>query len=226
MPRILLIEDDPLMRDSVKAILDERLYQIVEANEGLEGSRRAVNEHYDLILLDLMLPGKSGFLIARQIRDAHIETPVLMMSTKQAISDVITGFQCGADGYLYKPFNLLELRCRVEALLKRPPHTIRKNFRWHGLHINCETMLITRGNHILQLPGKEFKLLEYFFNHPGKTLSKGELISAVWDYQDSTFANTLDVHISKIRRHFKKKLELDDCPIKTVHGRGFRLDLE
>lgn len=224
MYKILLVEDDSLLRESIVAIFDPRLYQILETGNGIEGYQLALKSKPDLIILDLMLPGKSGFLIAKQLRSNKIEAPILMMSTKRELEDVLTGFSCGTDAYIYKPLNLRELLCRAQALLKRPPTTRNNEIPCGEATIDTGSGLVFRGKKSLELPKKQFEILRYICEHRGTLVTKDDLMNSLWDYDTDTLPNTIDVHISKIRKKLRSALDMTEVPIKTMHSRGFILE--
>ncbi len=223
MYKILIIEDDPLLRDSLSGIFASSLYQIFFETEGINGYKHASRERFDLILLDVLLPGKSGYLIAKQLRDNAIDTPVLMMSTKNELTDIITGFNQGCDGYICKPFNFIELKCRVDALLKRPPRNKSAIYHWGELIIDCNNSCIIKDKQELILPNKQYEIFKYLLENNERTVTKDELLNALWDYDSDTLVNTIDVHISKLRKHLKKSFNLNKELITTIHGKGYRL---
>lgn len=223
MNKLLIIEDDPLLQESLGAAFDSPLYQISFCSEGVKALQLAIREKFDLILLDVVLPGKSGFIIAKQLRDNQNDTPILMMSTKSNLSDILTGFQLGVDGYICKPFNLSELKCRADALLKRPPHAKKDSYQWGELTIDCNNCSICKGHKELILPNKQYEIFKYLVEHTNNTVSKEELMDTLWDFDTDTLPNTIDVHISKLRKQLRQKLEVKENIIATIHGKGYKL---
>jgi DNA-binding response OmpR family regulator len=184
----------------------------------------ALHEEFDLIILDLILPGRSGFIIAKQIRGYGRETPILVISSRREISDIVAGFECGADGYLCKPFSLLELKTRVIAMLRRPPCTKRIKYQLGDISVDTNTSMVSKGQTELSLPNKQFQILKYLCAHPDRVVSKQELLDALWDANSDTLLNTLDVHISKLRRLLAVKLKVEKELICTFHGKGYRVN--
>lgn len=222
MYKILLVEDDISLARSVCDFFDSQLYQITHFSDGEKGYKSARTNEYDLIMLDIMLPNKNGLVIANQLRSNHIETPILMVSTKNLVDDIVNGFCYGIDGYLTKPFSLRELKARVSALLKRPPQTVKRTLKIGDLQMNLENYQVRRANHDIDLREKEFRILKYLIENQNKVVSKDQIMDNVWSIGscDCTI-NNLDVHISSLRskvdRGFDQKL------IKTLHGRGYTI---
>lgn len=223
MYKILIVEDDALLQESLAGIFASPLYQIFFEGEGLAGYKRALKGKFDLIILDIMLPGKSGYLIAKQLRGNGIDTPILMMSTKKELTDVITGFNQGIDAYVCKPFNLIELKCRAEALLKRPPRLRKETYQVGSIVIDCNNSCIKHNNKELILPNKQYEILKYLVVNNERTVTKEELLSSIWDYDSDTLANTIDVHISKLRKQLRTELDVKNEVITTVHGKGYKI---
>jgi DNA-binding response OmpR family regulator len=211
------------LQESLAAAFDSPLYQIFLRSEGASGYQTALRGKFDLIILDVLLPGKSGFVIAKQLRDNGIDTPILMMSTKNNLSDIMTGFQFGVDGYVCKPFNLHELKCRADALLKRPPQTKKERYEWGELTVDCNNCSINHGDKELVLPNKQYAIFKYLLEHTQTTVSKQELMDTLWDFDTETMPNTIDVHISKLRKQLRQKLEVNSEIIATIHGKGYKL---
>lgn len=223
MNKILIVEDDSLLRESLAAIFNSQLYQIFFEVEGLTGYKKALHQKFDLIILDVLLPGKSGYMIAKQLRDNGIQTPILMMSTKKEITDIMTGFNQGIDGYICKPFNINELKCRADALLKRPPRQKQQIYNLGELTIDCNNCVIHKGKKELILPNKQYEIFKYLIENTDRTITKNELLNTLWDYDTDTLPNTIDVHISKLRKHLRKGLDLNEEVITTIHGKGYKL---
>jgi DNA-binding response OmpR family regulator len=135
----------------------------------------------------------------------------------------MTGFQCGVDGYVCKPFNLHELKCRADALLKRPPQTKKAKYEWGELSIDCNNCSINRGSMELVLPNKQYAIFKYLLEHTQTTVSKQELMDTLWDFDTETMPNTIDVHISKLRKQLRQNLNMNNEVIATVHGKGYKL---
>jgi DNA-binding response OmpR family regulator len=226
MHKILVVEDDRNLADTIREYLAGKLYQTTATADGNQGYALARSGTFDLILLDVMLPGRSGYVLVQQLRNSGVETPVLMISGKKSCEEIITGLQCGADGYLVKPFNLRELKARCDALLKRPAHSRNEQLSFLGVKLHPESYRVTRQGRPVPLRKKEFEILRYLYRHSERAISRDQLIDQLWTDEDDTQISTIDVHISNIRqklnRGFKEKLDL----IETVHGVGFKIRAE
>jgi DNA-binding response OmpR family regulator len=223
MYKILLVEDDTNLAKSVCEFFESQLYQITHIADGEKGYKNARTNIYDLIMLDVMLPKKNGLVIANQLRDNHIETPILMISTKNLVDDIVNGFCYGIDGYLTKPFSLRELKARVSALLKRPPHNAKKVLKAGDLTLNLENYSVRRDKQNILLRKKEFSILKYLVTNQNKVVSKNQIMDNIWAMGDCDCTiNNLDVHISSLRskidRGFETKL------IQTKHGVGYSIN--
>lgn len=180
MYKILVVEDDRNLADTIREYLAGKLYQTTATTDGNKAYTLAKSGSYDLLLLDVMLPGRSGFILVKQLRNAGIETPVLMISGKNTAEDIITGLQCGADGYLCKPFNLRELKARCEALIKRPAHSRSKQITISSVQLHPETYQVTRHGRPIPLRKKEFEILHYLCEHCERAISRDQLIDQLW----------------------------------------------
>ncbi len=199
-------------------------YVVESAPDGLSGERRATREAFDLILLDVMLPRKNGFDVCREIRSAGIAAPVLMLTARDQTVDKVVGFKMGADDYLAKPFDTLELMARIEALIRRsrmsaPGPDLVKTIG--DLRIDLRGTLVTRGGVPIQLSALEFQLLRYFVLHQGRTLSRREILREVWGYSMETFTRTVDVHVASLRQKLEKDPKQPSL-IVTVLGLGYK----
>jgi two-component system alkaline phosphatase synthesis response regulator PhoP len=222
--RILLVEDEPGIVLTLSDLLEAEGYTVETANEGLSGVAKATSEQFDLIVLDVMLPGKSGFDICREVRSRGLDVAILMLTAKTQIVDRVVGLKLGADDYLTKPFDPSELLARVEALLRRA----RKEhlnpvlrYQFGNVQIDFEKAETLKGGSPVSLAGKEMQLLRYLIDHRGKVLSRDELLQQVWEYQADVSTRTVDVHIAWLRQ----KLEANPQSPKhilTVRGSGYR----
>jgi two-component system, OmpR family, alkaline phosphatase synthesis response regulator PhoP len=227
-PRLLLVEDEP----GVVIALTDRLqadgYEVAVARDGEAGLLRASAEAFDLVLLDAMLPRRSGFDVLRELRARGVATPVLMLTARGQIADKVLGLRLGADDYLTKPFDNSELLARIEARLRPPvgtggPAPPRPPVRVQNLTIDVRAAEVRRDGRPVDLSPREFHLLRYFVDHRGATLSRSELLQHVWGYDADVSTRTVDVHVAWLRR------KLEDDPrhprlITTVHGLGYRLE--
>ena len=222
--RILLVEDEPALRRTLTDRLASEGYAVEEAGDGDEGFTRAAGEHFDLVILDVMLPGKGGFDVCRDLRQRGVATPVLMLTARGDVVDRVVGLKLGADDYLTKPFEMAELLARVEARLRaRPPAaaTHRETYRFGPVEVDFRRAEVTREGHPVELSAKEFQLLRYFVEHRGATLSRDELLNGVWGYDAMPNTRTVDVHVAWLRR------KLEPIPrrpqfILTLHGLGYK----
>ncbi len=199
-------------------------YAVECAANGDEGCEKATKIAFDVIILDVMLPKKSGFDVCREIREAGLITPILMLTARGQTSDKVNGLKIGADDYVTKPFNMLELMARVEALLRRAP--IRPaaqagGFDFGSIHVDLVGTEATRDGVVVNLSAREFQLLRYFIERRGATLSREELLKQVWGYSADMYTRTVDVHIAGLRQ------KLEDDPkqpkfILTVQGLGYK----
>lgn len=229
MARILLIEDETGIRLTVQDRLLSEGYEVESTEDGQEGFERARQGGIDLIVLDLMLPGKSGMDICGDLRKEGIPTPVLMLTAKGHLMDRVQGLRTGADDYLVKPFEMLELVARIEAILRRDRRrgdTSTTDFHSFGdLRIDIAQAAVFRGNQQLQLSAKEYHLLVYFVQHRRQILTRKVLLQEVWKYRAELSTRTVDVHVGWLRQ----KIEVDPKRprwIVTRHGIGYIFDPE
>jgi len=224
MTRILLVEDEPGLILTVVDRLRSEGYSVDVAQDGEIGEARAASEAFDLILLDVMLPKKSGFDVCQALRQNKINTPILILTARSQTMDKVMGLKIGADDYLTKPFEMAELLARVEALLRRPaaqPPVPVSHYTCGDVTLDIRSTQVTKGGQVVALSAREFQLLKYFVEHPGATLSREELLQEVWGYRSVQSTRTVDVHVAWLRQ----KLE-DDVKrpllITTVHGLGYK----
>jgi two-component system alkaline phosphatase synthesis response regulator PhoP len=224
MKRILLIEDEPGLRMTLGDRLRREGYDVETRVEGEAGLRAALEQPFDLIILDLMLPLKNGFEVCREIRQSGRATPLLMLTARGQLADKLAGFQTGADDYLTKPFEMMELLARLEALLRRasaPPAPAAADYRFGQVRVDFRSTEVALAGKKLELSAMEFHLLRYFIEHRGETLSRERLLLEVWGYDSPPQTRTVDVHVAWLRQ----KLEEDPRQpqwIVTVHGFGYR----
>lgn len=222
--KILFVDDEAGLRLTVSDRLRAEGYDVETAADGEEGFRKAREGSYDLILLDVMMPGKSGFDVCRDLRAEGIKTPILMLTARGQIVDKVLGLKIGADDYLTKPFEAMELAARVEALLRRSGETPSAGpavRRFGDVRVDLKGTQVFRGDEEQSLSAKEFQLLRYFMDHPGETLSREVLLHEVWGYESTPSTRTVDVHVAWLRQ----KIENDPKKpvwIQTVHGMGYK----
>lgn len=222
--RILIVEDEHRIATSLKKGLEQEHFVVDLAFDGTTGFDMASEGSYDLFVLDLMLPGKDGLSIIRELRSKQIHTPILILTAKGQVQDKITGLDAGADDYLIKPFSFDELLARIRALSRRPQEIVSSSLNAGDLSLNNQTFEVERGGIQINLSNKEFTLLNFLMEHKGKILSKDQIISHVWDYDADILPNTVEVYIRNLRRKidspFKDKPEL----IKTIRGFGYKIE--
>jgi two-component system alkaline phosphatase synthesis response regulator PhoP len=221
---VLFVEDEEALRMTVGDRLRNQGYAVEYASNGDEGFEKATQLPFDLIILDVMLPKKSGFVVCRDIRQAGLITPILMLTARGQTSDKVNGLKIGADDYVTKPFNMRELMARVEALLRRAPIRPAANagvFEFGSVRVDLVGTEATRDGKIVNLSAREFQLLRYFIERRGATLSRDELLKQVWGYSAEIYTRTVDVHVASLRQ------KLEDDPkqpklILTVQGLGYK----
>ena len=219
--RLLLVEDDTKISSSVKEILTRFGMSVDLAYTYKEGYEKGIDEDYDLILLDWMLPDGDGVTLCKEYRNNKVETPILMLTAKSMVDDIASGLDAGADDYLTKPFDAKELMARIRALLRRKESLTPDIFCLNDLRINFSSQEVTRNGKVVFLSPKEYGVLEFLARHADGIADRNEILSHVWDENADPFSNTVDVHI----RYLRKKID-DDYEIKlirTVKGKGYRL---
>lgn len=227
MARILVVEDELGIRLAIEDRFRAEGYEVVTAEDGLEGYAKAREGGIDLIVLDLMLPRRDGLEVCRDLRREGIVTPVLVLSAKGTLEDRVGGLRTGADDYLVKPFAMLELLARVEALLRRDRITSDagrpKAHSFGQLRLDEKSARVTRNGEPVRLSAKEYQLLLYFVTHPGEALSRSTLLRQVWRHRAELSTRTVDVHVGWLRQ------KIEDDPKKprwivTRHGMGYTFD--
>ena len=221
--RVLLVEDEPGLVMTLTDRLVAEGYVVESATDGETGLTRATAEPFDLIVLDGMLPGRDGFDVCRSVRQRGVQTPILMLTARGQLVDRVVGLKLGADDYLVKPFEMAELLARLEALLRRAPRqaAARETFQFGDIHVDFRKAEVMRAGELVELSAREFKLLCYFIEHRGATLSRDELLNEVWGYNAMPSTRTVDVHVAWLRQ------KIEDNPrhpqyIHTVHGLGYK----
>jgi len=221
--RILIVEDEHRIAQAVKEGLEQESYAADIAYDGDAGYSAARYDEYDLILLDVMLPGMDGFAVCKKLRNENIHTPILMLTAKDQAKDIVQGLDTGADDYLAKPFSFEVLLARVRALLRRPHDTAGELLETADLALNPSTHEVTRSGKPIKLSAKEYAILEYMLRNKGKILSKNNIMTHVWDFDADILPNNVEVFIaylrSKIDKPFNDKPEL----IQTVRGFGYKI---
>ena len=221
--RVLLVEDDVELAGEVSMGLRGAGIRVDLANSAREGRRIAAGEELDVLILDVMLPGESGFALCKSLRDHGVQTPILMLTARDAIEDRVTGLDAGADDYLTKPFALQELIARVRALSRRRPTLVPRIVRIADLEIDLAGRRAYRGDHLIELTAKEFALLECFALHPDVVLDRAAITAHVWDDNHDPFTNVLEVLVRRLRRKIDDGFE--PRLIHTMRGAGYRLGI-
>jgi len=225
--RILVVEDDPALLRGLVDVLVYNGYAVKDADDGGQGLDAGLNEPFDLILLDVMLPTLDGFSICKEIRQKKPDQGIIIITAKGSEDDIVTGFNAGADDYISKPFSLREVMVRVEAVLRR----IGKNpgdmeIRFHDIFFDGKNLIADYQNETVELTRKEMDIIAYLHRHRDRIISKKELLTEVWQYADADIeTRTVDIHMLKLRK--KIALLIGDTPlITTIRGEGYRLEPE
>ncbi len=221
--KILVVEDDEVIRMTLGDRLQSEGYSVDFAADGDEGVRKASQNPSDLIILDIMLPRKNGFDVCRDLRMAGVVTPILMLTARGQTVDKVLGLKIGADDYLTKPFDAMELLARIEALLRRAKASpgVCRTHKFGPIEVDLRGTTVSREGKIVPLSAREFQLLRYLVEHQDTTLSREVLLKDVWSYSTDAFTRTVDVHIASLRQ----KLEPDPkhpSLIVTVPGLGYK----
>ncbi len=219
--RTLIVEDEKKIADLVKKGLEQETFAVDVAYDGNYGYDLASTEDYDLVILDLMLPGMDGLAICKKLRESGKTTPILMLTARDNIKDKVHGLTTGADDYLAKPFAFEELLARIKALTRRPKQFLPTVLNVSDLAINTDTFEVKRGGKEITLSKKEFALLSFLIRNKNQIVSKGQILSKVWDFESEVLPNIVEVYIGylrdKIDTPFNRPL------IKTVRGFGYKI---
>jgi two-component system OmpR family response regulator len=219
--RILLVEDEVKMARAIRRGLEQETYSVDVCADGDDALRRSLDNEYDAIVLDVMLPGRDGFSVCREMRTHGRWAPILMLTARDAVEDRIRGLDAGADDYLVKPFAFGELLARVRAMMRRGTPERPTTLQVDEFVLDPATHMVRRGDEPIDLTPKEFALLEFMMRHPDEVLSRTRILEHVWDMNYSGFSNVVDVYVGYLRR----KLDLPSGPtfIRTVRGVGYQL---
>ncbi|MDQ6786189.1 MAG: response regulator transcription factor [Acidobacteriota bacterium] len=225
--KVLLVEDEEGLILTLTDRLQSEGFEVKNAADGEAGLSAALTENFDLIILDVMLPKKNGLDVCRDLRQKNIATPILMLTARGETLDKVLGLKLGADDYLTKPFEVMELLARIEALLRRSPNTNQnssESFRFGDVTIDFRRAEVKKAAASVELSAMEFKVLQYFVENRGKVVSRDELLDEVWGYDAMPTTRTVDVHVAWLRQ------KLEDNPrhpqfIQTVHGFGYKFNI-
>jgi two-component system alkaline phosphatase synthesis response regulator PhoP len=224
--RILLVEDEPGLVMTLCDRLRSEGYQVESAADGPSGLEQASTAAFDLIILDIMLPRKNGLDVCRDLRQRGIATPILMLTARGQTVDKVVGLKIGADDYLTKPFEMMELLARVEVLLRRAPPASAAAagdvYQFGPIRVDLRRTEVQRHGKPVALSAKEFQLLRYLLEHRGTTVSRETLLSEVWGYGGVTSSRTVDVHVAWLRQKLEEDAHQPQW-ILTVHGLGYKL---
>lgn len=220
--KLLLVEDERALQRTLTARLEKAGYVVEVAGDGVEGFEKAVDHAFDLILLDLALPRRDGIDVCRDLRQAGIATPILMLTARTQTTDKIVGLKLGADDYVTKPFSSAELMARIEAMLRRVPVRTGHGVLEIGpIRLNLRRTEVMRDEAPVYLTFREFQLLRYLMERAGSTVPRAELLRSVWGYDSGSFTRTVDVHIASLRRKIEKEPASPQL-ILTVAKSGYR----
>jgi DNA-binding response OmpR family regulator len=222
--RILVVEDEKKIARAIEKGLEDEGYDVDVTHTGEDGYFLATTQSFDLILLDLMLPGRDGIEILKSLRDQDIGTPVLILTARDAVEDRVLGLDSGADDYLVKPFAFPELLARIRALTRRGRPEDALRLKLADLELDCVTKRVTRGDQEISLTTREFELLEYLMRHQGHAVSREMLARDVWKVEEraTPLDNVIDVHIARLRKKVDSPFEKN--LIQTIRGVGFTLE--
>jgi two-component system alkaline phosphatase synthesis response regulator PhoP len=224
LKNILLVEDEQALRMTLRDRLSTEGYGVDCAGDGVEGFEKATQLPFDLIVLDVMLPRRNGFDVCRDIRQAGLATPILMLTARGQTADKVVGLKLGADDYVTKPFDMSELMARIEVLLRRVPGLAADRpsvHRFGSITVDFRGTSVTRDGKAMKLSAREFQLLRYFIEHRGTTLSREELLKQVWGYNGTISTRTVDVHVAELRQKLEREPKQPDM-ILTVQGLGYK----
>jgi DNA-binding response OmpR family regulator len=221
--KILVVEDEHKIANALREGLEQESFAVDVAYDGGEGYRSAANDEYDLLILDVMLPGMTGLDIASQLRSNGNHTPILMLTAKDRTRDVVNGLNAGADDYLVKPFSFEELLARIRALLRRPHESMSDTLTAGDLSMDTVTKNIQRGTTSITLSSTEYALLEYLLRNKGKVLSKQNIMSHVWDFDADILPNNVEVFVAYLRNKIERPFD-GPAIIKTVRGFGYKIE--
>ena len=221
---ILVVEDEKKVASFIKRGLEEEKFGVETAFDGEEGLKAGLDPKFDLIILDVMLPKMDGVAVIKELRAKKVQTPVLMLTAKDSVDDIVAGLDSGSDDYLTKPFAFAELLARVRALIRRSEQERGAEIRFAELRLDPVTHKVWRGDKEIDLTSKEYALLEYFMRNPNQVLTRTMIAEHVWDYTFDSFTNIIDVYVNYLRK--KVDREADKKLIHTVRGVGYILKEE
>jgi DNA-binding response OmpR family regulator len=223
--KVLVVEDEHKIANALREGLEQESFAVDVAYDGESGFSSATYDEYDLLILDVMLPGMSGLDIARKLRAKGNHTPILMLTARDQTRDVVNGLDAGADDYLVKPFSFEELLARIRALLRRPQESVSNTLTAGDLTMDTVSKNVHRGKTAITLSSKEYALLEYLLRNKGKVLSKQNIMGHVWDFDADILPNNVEVFVAYLRNKIERPFKGDPI-IKTVRGFGYKIEAE
>lgn len=221
--KVLIVEDEDKLAQALKAGLKHEGYTVDIVEDGPRGENRILmcRGDYDIVILDLMLPGKNGFEICKHVRSVGVTLPILILTARDGIEDKVLALNSGADDYLVKPFSFDELLARMQALLRRPRESLPGMLQIADLVLNPTTRVVTRDEKTINLTLKEFELLQYLMRHPNQVMGREDIFAHLWDFADNSLSNVIDAHIKNLRKKidegYSKKL------LETIRGVGYTI---
>jgi DNA-binding response OmpR family regulator len=221
--KILVVEDEPAMVAGLRDNFEFEGYEVITAQDGIEGLQRALDESPDLVVLDVMMPRMSGLEVCKQLRSKRASLPIIMLTARGQEIDKVVGLELGADDYVTKPFSIRELLARVKSVLRRTA-VLPKDKEQHSfadVEVDLRRCRVVRSGKALDISSKEFDLLKYFICHPGETLSRDRLLEDVWGYENYPTTRTVDTHLVRLRQKLEPDPEQPQYFL-TVHGTGYR----
>jgi two-component system alkaline phosphatase synthesis response regulator PhoP len=223
MRKILIVEDDQVLTIALRKGLESEGYLVEIASDGVAGLRAARERAFDLVILDVMLPKQSGFDVCEQLRKTGNQTPIIMLTARGMEVERVEGLKLGADDYITKPFSLLELFARIEAVLRRAGKPIERleRCRFGGIELNFKTFEASKDGAPLELSPREFRIMKFFVEHRGEVVSRDQLLNAVWSYNSFPTTRTVDQHIAKLRQKIEQT-PADPQFLITIHGVGYK----
>jgi two-component system alkaline phosphatase synthesis response regulator PhoP len=223
--KIFLVEDEPGLVLTMTDRLRSEGYQVEHSPDGISALERASNESFDVILLDVMLPGANGFDVCRDLRNRGVLTPIIMLTARGQVADKVVGLKLGADDYVAKPFDMMELVARIEAQIRRSASATQvitaQQYAFGGIAVDFRKAEVRRDGVEIELSAREFQLLRYFIEHRGATLSRDELLNEVWGYNAMPSTRTVDVHVAWLRQKIEPNPRHPQY-VLTVHGLGYK----
>lgn len=221
--KILVVEDEHRIARAIKEGLEQESYAVDIEHDGEAGYLAAKADEYDLVILDVMMPGMDGFEVCKKLRADGLHMPILMLTAKDQTQDVVNGLDNGADDYLAKPFSFDVLLARIRALLRRPQDVMSETLTVSDLTLDPATKKVTRAGEDINLSVKEFAILEYMMRNPGKILSKNNIMTHVWDFDANILPNNVEVFITYLRSKIDKPFKGKSL-IQTVRGFGYKIE--